>query len=561
MPNWIWSIPILLVGISSLMIEGRVNAQDNLPERVVSFEPEGYLFLVGGGRITPEIRREFWRLGQADSPDSLLVIIPTASELADDPQHDWRGDWTDTGFSRIEVLHTRDRAIADAESFVEVLQQATAIWLGGGDQKKLAEAYAGTAVERILRDKIQTGGVVGGTSAGAAVASRVMIAGGREEPRIEMGLDLLPDAILDQHFSQRQRQARLLAAVTVNPRCVGLGIDEATAVIVHQRSLRVVGEGAAHLCFAATKHHPAEQRALRPGTRDLDWTTLVRTQRERQLEPFPASLVRVEQEAAAAVDSVRSVPYGSLLIVGGGGATDEIWQTFVDRAGGPSARIVILPTAVPPREIAGSGAPSFEARQFARRGVKDIRILPAIDFDTVNSDDFCEKLSTATGIWFGGGRQWRFVDAYEGTKAVAAMNQCLHNGGIIGGSSAGATIQGELLIRGAPVGNQIMVQDGYRRGFGFLPGFGIDQHFAQRNRFLDLEQTIRLFPAIVGVGIDEATALLVEKTQGRVLGRGSVYVYDAQRLPLVTTDLPPAARPLQFSTGQAFDLRSFELNP
>src|SRR5690606_23996748 len=102
--------------------------------------------------------------------------------------------------------------------------------------------------------------------------------------------------------------------------------------------------------------------------------------------------------------------------------------------------------------------------------------------ETICSSDFCEKLGSATGIWFGGGRQWRFVDAYEDTPAVAAMFQCLENGGIIGGSSAGASIQGELLIRGAPVGNQIMVQDGYRRGLGFLPGVGIDQHFSQRNR-------------------------------------------------------------------------------
>lgn len=557
-----WLTQILFVSLSTVVGWAHDGGNDEIAQRVIPFEPEGHLFLVGGGRITTEIRREFARLGHADRTNSLLVIIPTASESADDPNEDWRAAWADAGFARIEIVHTRDRAIADSASFIEPLQQATAIWLGGGDQGKLADAYVGTAVERVLRDKIRTGGVVGGTSAGAAIASRVMIAGGREEPQIAVGLDLLPAAILDQHFSQRQRQARLQAAAAQHPFCVGLGIDEATAVIVHQRSLRVIGEGAAHLCFSATKFHEAQQRELKSGTRWLDWTTIVRTQRERHREPFPAPPAELDNGSPNdIVGSERTVLNGSLLIVGGGGATDEIWQTFVDRAGGPTAKIVILPTAVPARENLGSGAMSYEAQLFMRLGVKDITVLADTDFEVVDSEAFCEKLSTATGIWFGGGRQWRFVDTYEGTRAVAAMHECLKRGGIIGGSSAGASIQGELLIRGAPVGNQIMVQDGYRRGLGFLPGVGIDQHFAQRNRFSDLEETVRQFPAILGLGIDESTALLVEKQQGKVLGRGSVYVFDARKLPRSTADLIPEKRPLQFSEGQVFDMQSLEIKP
>jgi cyanophycinase len=252
------------------------------------------------------------------------------------------------------------------------------------------------------------------------------------------------------------------------------------------------------------------------------------------------------------------VPHGSLLIVGGG-LTKEIVETFVERAGGGKARIVVLPTAVPAQERPSSVAESYEATLFARLGVEDITVLDQTDFETVNSAAFCEKLARATGIWFGGGRQWRFVDAYEESGALEAMKKCLQQGGIIGGSSAGATIQGELLIRGAPVGNHIMVQDGYRRGFEFLSGVGIDQHFSERSRFLDLEQTIRRFPAVLGLGIDEDTALLVEKTRARVLGQGAVYVYAAELLPEVTTPLLPADRPLRFANGQEFDLKTLEV--
>ncbi|MBL8891810.1 MAG: cyanophycinase [Planctomycetaceae bacterium] len=539
-----------------------IQSDDPPPTHVVPFAPGGHLCLIGGGRLTREIRSEFAQLGRAGQPDSLLVIIPTASESADDPNEDHTAAWDDAGFARIEVLHTRDRNLADSEAFVAPLRQATAVWLGGGAQDKLAAAYAGTAVERILQERLLDDCVVGGTSAGAAIASRVMIAGGNEVPEMATGFDLLPNAILDQHFSQRNRQARLIAAISQHPFCIGLGLDEATAVIFHQRTMRILGEGAAHVYLPATRFHSSEHIELKPNTPWLDWTTFVRTQRERHQEPFPMSTAKPADESSTLVESQtnRSVPKGRLLIVGGG-SSDDIWRTFVEHSGGTKAKIVILPTAVPAEERPDSMTRSYEARVFKKLGVNDIHVLNQTDHATTNSNEFCDQLANATGIWFGGGRQWRFVDAYEGTRAIEAMYQCLERGGIIGGSSAGASIQGELLIRGAPVGNQIMVQDGYRRGFGFLKGVGIDQHFAERNRFLDLEQTIRKHPSILGIGIDEATAILVEKSQAQVLGAGSVYLYDANQLPDATTDQPPAERPRQFVAGEAFDLRTVEKIP
>lgn len=537
--------------------------------RVSPFDPAGHLFLVGGGALTDQLRREFAVLGGADRPDSRLVIVPTASAAADDPNEDWRQPWQDLGFAQIDVLHTRQRAEADREDFVQPLRTATAIWLPGGDQSRLAEAYAGTAVERTLRERLQAGAVVGGTSAGAAIASQVMIAGGQEQPELAIGFDLLPGAIVDQHFSQRQRQTRLQAAVARHPACVGLGLDESTAVVVHQRSLRVLGAGRAHVYFAATPHQPARQWELRPGQRNLDWTTLARTNRERHLPPFPsvgpaapqilAPPTAADEPAMESTEAAPVVPRGSLLIVGGGGATADIWQAFVEQAGGAEARIVILPTAVPASELNRAAGEPGEARVFRRLGVRDVQVLPQTDWETVNSDAFREKLANATGIWFGGGRQWRFVDAYEDSQALAGMRECLQRGGIIGGSSAGASIQGELLIRGAPVGNQIMVQDGYRRGFGFLPGFGIDQHFAQRNRFRDLEDTLQKFPTMIGLGIDESTAVLVQQNQAQVLGRGSVYLYAAQHWPESAAERPAQERPLRRDSGQTFDLRTFDL--
>src|SRR4029079_19731778 len=120
-----------------------------------------------------------------------------------------------------------------------------------------------------------------------------------------------------------------------------------------------------------------------------------------------------------------------------------------------------------------------ERRFLERAGAKNVRVLSARGRDKVDSPGNLREIQQARGIWFGGGRQWRFVDAYEGTKALEAFHGVLARGGVIGGSSAGATIQGELRARVSPLGNEQMICPGYERGFGFLPGTAIDQHFAQ----------------------------------------------------------------------------------
>jgi hypothetical protein len=91
------------------------------------------------------------------------------------------------------------------------------------------------------------------------------------------------------------------------------------------------------------------------------------------------------------------------------------------------------------------------------------------------------SLKEARGVWFNGGRQWRFVDAYMGTQAEELFQGVLRRGGVIGGSSAGASIQSQYMPRGSPLGNEDMLADGYERGLGFLPGTAIDQHFTQRH--------------------------------------------------------------------------------
>lgn len=231
------------------------------------------------------------------------------------------------------------------------------------------------------------------------------------------------------------------------------------------------------------------------------------------------------QAAYPAVEiGVPEVKSGALVIVGGGGMPKEIAERFVELGGGAEGRFVVLPTAMP-----DPLPPGNEAAFLERFGAKHFTVIKARDQAELETPENLAAFDSATAIWFGGGRQWRFVDAYEGTKVYERLHAVLARGGVIGGSSAGATIQGEYLVRGAPAGPHIMMCEGYERGFNFLPGVAIDQHFKQRNRFADMTALMKVYPQYLGIGLDEATAIVVQGTTAEVLGRGEVHFYDRRQ--------------------------------
>lgn len=512
-------------------------------ERFEPFAPNGAVVLVGGGDFPADARKRFMEL--AGNGKARLVVIPTASESAGTEEAEyWLEPWREFNPESLELLHTRDRAVADSEEFASRIEQASGVWISGGDQSRLAEAYLGTRTQTALEAVSGRGGVVGGTSAGAAIASRVMIAEGRETPKMAEGFNLLPGAIVDQHFTQRGRSTRLVKAVAANPACVGIGIDEDTAVVFRRRSMQVIGPGRVHLRFSATPHFPAAELEIAPGTA-ADWTTALRTNRERAQPDFLVG---------RSTDQVEFPGKGSLVIVGGGQMDKAIVDRFVELAGGGAARIVILPTAMenPARR-------SGEFGLFRSAGAASVTVLRETSAEAIQSDAFLDSLREASGVWFGGGRQWRFVDHYEGTAALEEIRQVLTRGGVIGGSSAGASIQGELLIRGAPTGNSIMVQDGYRRGFGFFRGVGIDQHFSQRGRGPDLERAISQFPGMVGIGIDEGTALVVTDGMAEVLGAGKVFVVG--RGPAGDGADPLPVQTVGYAAGEKIGIAGFHGHP
>jgi cyanophycinase len=235
------------------------------PLRPVEKKVVGSLVIVGGGLMPDTIRERFLEL--AGGKNGRLVVIPTASAL-DDQTRIYRSYnyWKTQGLASVSMLHTLDPREANNPAFIKPLKEATAAWLGGGDQSRLANAYRGTAVERELRQLVARGGVVGGTSAGASVMSSVMITGGNPQVRVGTGFGLLPDVVIDQHFENRKRQRRLLDVLAQYHNCLGLGIDEQTAVVLRGRTFTVVGNANVLVCMPPSDRKPANvAKVLKPG--------------------------------------------------------------------------------------------------------------------------------------------------------------------------------------------------------------------------------------------------------------------------------------------------------
>ena len=160
--------------------------------------------------------------------------------------------------------------------------------------------------------------------------------------------------------------------------------------------------------------------------------------------------------------------------------------------------------------------------------MNNITILHTCNPEEANSADFVTPLKEAGGVWILGGRQWRIADSYLRTLTERELFNVLKRGGVIGGSSAGATIQGSFLARGDTRVNTIMVGD-HLEGFGFIKNIAIDQHLLARNRSFDMFEILENYPGLLGIGLDENTAIHVEGNKFEVVGQSYVVIYDGTR--------------------------------
>jgi cyanophycinase len=227
---------------------------------------------------------------------------------------------------------------------------------------------------------------------------------------------------------------------------------------------------------------------------------------------------------------------GSLVIVGGGSMEGTgIVEKFIQLAGGPDGKFVIVPTAGGNRGDDGNPRQYKEEDRIAgwlKRGLKNVKMLHTYDPKVADTPEFVRALREASAVWFDGGRQWNIVDSYANTLTYKEFHKVLERGGVIGGSSAGATIQGEYLVRGDTSGPNVMMtqEPNHQDAFKFLRRTAIDQHINARNRWDDLIQVIQKYPKLLGIGLSEGTAIVVTGDTFEVMGKWKVAVHDNTHL-------------------------------
>lgn len=377
----------------------------------------------------------------------------------------------------------------ESNTVQENIKTATGLWLVGQGPESLKNCEYLDSIKSLINRRAVLG------------------AGGRLIEGFGIsGADIFPAAEIRYSLAEELKQKR---------GAVRYDFAKGSSLILRGRAMRLLGEGEINITLAASDTRKEKNIILNEGSRVADLTALRFAAVARNGPDFPPQKL-----------SDPKVEKGTLIIIGGGAMPRAVTKRFIQIAGGDQASIVVLPTAVPDSMVEDSGS---IANAFRKLGAKEVTVLSERTLSKVDGDEYLQVLKRATGIWFGGGRQWRFVDAYHDTKALGLMREVLKKDGVIMGSSAGASIQAEYLVRGNPLGNQDMMAEGYEKGLGFLEGVAVDQHFAERNRFKDLASVVDRFPQILGIGIDEGTALIVKGPVGLVQGKGQVHFYDRRK--------------------------------
>jgi len=478
----------------------------------------GTLILHGGETVSQETKALF--LNAAGGKDARIVAITDWKDSGDDTLRAYLGVAPE---AKVASLQATSREDADAAKFIDALKKATGVWIEGKREHAL-EVYVGAAVVPGVREVLARGGVVAGVSEGVAVLSRQ-----------EKGFGLLENVLVASDREKTSSPDFIEKAMREIRGSARLTMDRDTAVVIKKRWMSVVGSGTARVWYPASEQREAKSIQLRVG----DLLTLSRAARARADVRFPPS-----------ESPIPEIPPKAMLVIGGSGISDEGTKRFITHCGGVDARIVVIPTALDDALNPASFDVLYEVKILKRIGVKNVTVVHAATRAQAETAAVLDPIKNATGIWFSGGRQWRLVDKYLGTSAEKEIHALLQRGGAIAGGSAGATIQGDFLVRGNPLGNVEMMVEGYERGLGFLKGVAIDQHFTQRNRFRDMTSFKKSVPHYLGIGIDENTALVVTGHVAEIVGEHVVSFYDKPE------PIPTGAKDYTVvRAGESYDLK------
>lgn len=242
-----------------------LQVESRSPETQIPKPTKTAILVIGGAEDKVhgrEILHTFFN--RSGGSDAIIGIVPSASREPVLVGDRYRRIFNEMGAKRIELLDIRDRSQGSDTNYLEFVQNCTGIFLTGGDQLRLCALLAETPVMELIRNRVQKHEItLAGTSAGAAVMGHHMIGGGGsgESPNrslidMAMGLGIIPETIVDQHFHNRNRMARLLSAIAIHPDRLGIGIDEDTCAMFEQDGwIQVLGKGTVNIIDAQYLSH------------------------------------------------------------------------------------------------------------------------------------------------------------------------------------------------------------------------------------------------------------------------------------------------------------------
>lgn len=224
--------------------------------------PERGVLIAIGGHEDKEGERGILKEVARRMDGGVLVLATVASHQPDGYFEAYEQAFGDLGVSELRELYLQDRNEASDPDKLALFEGAAGVFFTGGDQLRISSQIGDTPVESRVRDLLNRGGLIAGTSAGASMMSETMLVRGSNQESYRIGdlhmapgLGLVRDMIIDQHFAERGRIGRLLGAVAHNPRVLGVGIDEDTAAIMERGRLSVIGSGAVYVVDGAEVSH------------------------------------------------------------------------------------------------------------------------------------------------------------------------------------------------------------------------------------------------------------------------------------------------------------------
>lgn len=503
MTSILLAVALVPLALGSVLAEAQTNAP-RAPDELAPLA--GPVMLAGDGALAPAVLTAFVDL--AGGGTARIVV------LTGDGKRGKEIDWVAAG-ATASIVITAKRAGDLAEPVaLEALLRADGIWLAAMPEKLLEAPLLRTLLENTLERGAAVGGA--GADAIALTGTAGVNAAGRLGlvPRVELILGAQNAGSDDTHHH----------AATKLPARVVVAMPDGSALAIHRgRRMALLGDGDVGFAVKRAGNDLAREsvvdaRSQRdrsdPLPYHLDLLSWVRTARAADQPLFPRQRP----------DAPR-IAKGALLVHGGGAVSDATWQRFVELAGGTDASIVCIPSADTMEDDAAPS--SFSAERLEKHGCKRVRILHTASRDRAQHDAaFVAAIDGASGVWIDGGRTYRFMDRFEATAAHAALRRVLERGGVVAGSSAGAQVIGELLVRGNPKTNDELTDPGYLTGLGLLPGVVIDAHFRDRDRTAEFGALVAKHPEWLGLGVDVDTALVIQGTLGEALGKGMVSVFD-----------------------------------